>query len=69
MRSFLVLTLLLIVGCEKATPRSTADKPYEAERIRTLTHDEDLKHRPASAGDLRSVGEALKTEAPPATRP
>lgn len=46
-----LLIPLLLVGCQKAELRSSPAKPYEAQRIRTLTHDEDLKTRP---DDLRS---------------
>lgn len=62
MRTILILTLLLAAGCQKAEPRSTSGRPYEAERIKTLTHDTDLL-APKTAGevDLRSVGEALRT--------
>jgi len=40
-RLLLILPLLL-TACQKAAPQSNASHPYEAERIRTLTHDEDL---------------------------
>lgn len=67
MRNLLIVTILLAAGCEKATPRSTADKPYEAERIRTLTHDEDLKKGKGSdPANLRSAGEALRGTPAPA---
>ena len=70
MRYVLILTLLLIAaGCQKTEPRSTSGRPYEAERIKTLTHDTDLV-APKSTGpaDLRSVGEALRGDATPSTQ-
>lgn len=39
----LLLILPLALGaCQKATPQASTTRPHEAERIRTLTHDEDL---------------------------
>lgn len=68
MRTLLILTLLLAAGCQKAEPQSTSGRPYEAERIKTLTHDTDLV-APKAAGevDLRSAAEALR--ATPSTAP
>jgi len=42
MTRLLLILPLLLAACQKATPQSNATRPYEAERIRTLTHDEDL---------------------------
>ena len=60
-----LLVPLVLAACQKPEPRSSEAKPYEAQRIRTLTHDEDLQNRrePNSA-DLSAIGEALKKEAP-----
>lgn len=70
MRILLILMLLLAAGCEKAKPQSSAGRPYEAERIKTLTHDTDLlAPKAAGAADLRSAGEALRDATPPATSP
>lgn len=53
-RWLLALTLLL-VACHKPTPHATATDRYEAERIRTLTHDEDLapKKRSLDLSEIR----------------
>lgn len=64
MRYLLILALLVVAGCEKNKPQSTSGRPYEAERIKTLTHDTDLV-APKAPGevDLRSAGEALRGDA------
>lgn len=46
MLRLLVILPLLLAGCQKAAPHGNAARPYEAERIRTLTHDEDLAGGP-----------------------
>lgn len=48
----LSLTMVLM-GCQKATPRSTSSDRYGAQRIRTLTHDEDLTQGSASVDSTR----------------
>ncbi len=64
----LIFILLVAAGCQKADPKATSGRPYEAERIKTLTHDTDLV-APKAAGDvdLRTVGEALRAQTAPAT--
>jgi hypothetical protein len=69
MRQFPILMMGVILipwfggGCQKAEPRSTADRPYEAERIKTLTHDVDLQAPKATGpANLREAAEALRTE-------
>ncbi len=70
MRNLLILTLLVTAGCQKAEPQSTPARRYEAERIKTLTHDTDLIAPKANgAADLRSAGEALRGPASPSTSP
>lgn len=54
----LLLILPLALGaCQKATPQSNTARPHEAERIRTLTHDEDLA-RPATEADWSKLAPA-----------
>jgi len=69
MRTLLIMTLLLAAGCQKTEPQSTSGRPYEAERIKTLTHDTDLVAPKAAAGEaeLRSIGEALRGSASAST--
>ena len=66
MRNVLILSLLLVAaGCQKAEPQSTTSRPYEAERLKTLTHDTDLvAPKDTGPADLRSAGEALRDTAP-----
>jgi hypothetical protein len=66
MRNVLILSLLLVAaGCQKAEPQSSTSRPYEAERLKTLTHDTDLiAPKGSSEADLRSAGEALRGTTP-----
>lgn len=45
--------MLFGVACRKAEPRATAADPYQAQRIRALTHDTDLKQK--GSADLSRV--------------
>lgn len=67
MRKLLILTLLIAAaGCQKAEPQSTSGRRYEAERIKTLTHDTDLiAPKSSDPADLRSAAEALRGTATP----
>lgn len=59
----LILAAILATGCQKADPRSTASDPYQAERLRTLTHDTDLAGDREAPGDLSNLQLDLSPEA------
>ncbi|MBO9542243.1 hypothetical protein J7643_16765 [bacterium] len=63
------LVALLAAGCQKAEPRSTASDPYQAQRLRTLTHDTDLAGDRKAPGDLSSLQLHLSREASEALIP
>lgn len=59
----LILSAILATGCQKSEPRSTATDPYQAQRLKTLTHDTDLAGDREAPGDLSNLQLDLSPEA------
>lgn len=62
-RLLLLLLMLALCACQKATPQGTSARPHEAERIRTLTHDEDLAPNAREADWSKLAPSAAKSPA------
>lgn len=65
----LILAAALTSGCQKAELQSTPSDPYQAQRLRTLTHDTDLAGDRKAPGDLSSLQLQLSPEASGALAP
>ncbi|MNY78417.1 hypothetical protein D3C86_2186510 [compost metagenome] len=61
--SMLVLVATLLAGCQKAKLESPPSDPYQAQRLRTLTHDTDLAGDRQAPGDLSNLQLHLSSEA------
>ncbi|HEY9899520.1 MAG TPA: hypothetical protein V6D00_10090 [Pantanalinema sp.] len=61
--SSLILVAMILAGCQKAKLESTPSDPYQAQRLRTLTHDTDLAGDRKAPGDLSSLQLHLSPEA------
>jgi hypothetical protein len=58
----------IMLGCHKPVPQARPGDPYGAQRLRTLTHDEDLV-TPARSADPAGWLRAIATASSAPSRP